>query len=710
MDFSSHSQILVLAGGGHTHALMLRKWAINQKLKPNGLIILVSKHSRTLYSGMLPGLISGIYDSEDLEIDLQRLCSKCNISFIRAEIVGLEIEEKKLILANRAPLSFTHLSLNIGAISKPWEVNSFRYASIKPLETALNYINNANLEEQEKNNIPFTIIGSGLTAVEVCFALRKRWLHRPLQLQAKKNKNTIQPFLKELKNADIHLISTNQEITGPALLCNGSRPPEWLTKSGLPINKDGRIRTDRGLRVLDHPNLFAVGDCAVVDTDQRPPSGVWAVKAARTLIENIKRQQSNKKLIRWKPQRQALQLVGGFNKKGEPIAWAIINGKTLGPTKQLWSWKRFIDRRFMQMFNMQQMVKDDINMACRGCAAKLPAINLENALSEAGMEISGRKPEDAALLDAKWVQSVDGFPALISDPWLNARITTLHSCSDIWACGQRVHSAQLILTLPEIDKQQQEWLMSQTLLGVKSALNEQNAQLLGGHTLVARDQSPTTQAMGIQLAITVNGQKNQCYWSKGGLIAGNVLLLSRPLGTGVIMAAAMKGAAKSKHVEQALNQMATSQHNLLDQLLSYVKNQPKCINSCTDITGFGLLGHLQEMLNSSSKDIYINLKAEAIPNLPGSLELLAAGYQSTLAPYNRSALRLLDARKDCPAKVRLTSDQLPSLAKKSQALLELLVDPQTCGPLLLSCDKLTAKDLCQNGPWINIGEIFDHIT
>ena len=176
---------------------------------------------------------------------------------------------------------------------------------------------------------------------------------------------------------------------------------------------------------------------------------------------------------------------------------------------------------------MQPMARDKQAMECRGCAAKLPAQSLEKALKEADFIEYGVKPEDAVQLDECWSQSVDGFPALVSDPWLNARISTLHACSDLWACGQKVHSAQVVLTVPTGPEIHQEWLMGQSLKGVKSALNQQNAKLLGGHTLVARDQSPSNPSMGLQLTLIVNGKKysNEQFWRKGNLLTEMLYLL-----------------------------------------------------------------------------------------------------------------------------------------------------------------------------------------
>ena len=99
---------------------------------------------------------------------------------------------------------------------------------------------------------------------------------------------------------------------------------------------------------------------------------------------------------------------------------------------------------------------------------------------------AANRPEDAHALGTnrhggQVLTSVDGFPALISDPWLNGAFTTLHACSDLWASGARVTTAQAIVTVPAVDSEEQVYLLSQTLAGVRSALNEQRASLIGGH-------------------------------------------------------------------------------------------------------------------------------------------------------------------------------------------------------------------------------------
>ncbi len=141
--------------------------------------------------------------------------------------------------------------------------------------------------------------------------------------------------------------------------------------------------------------------------------------------------------------------------------------------------------------------------------------------------------------------------------------------------------------------------------------------------------------------------------------------LTRPVGSGVLFAAAMAAAAKPHWIDQALADLQQSQAPLVELLAAH-----GC-RACTDITGFGLLGHLGEMLAASPASTRVQLDAAALAGLvlPGALELLAAGHASTLAPANAQALALLEGT------VSLQGDA-------SAPLQQLLIDPQTCGPLL----------------------------
>jgi len=696
---------LVLAGGGHSHALLLRRWAMQPKRRPHRPVILVSRHSTALYSGMVPGVIAGIYQRQHAAIDLRRLADRAGVALVIAEITGVDRAGHRLELSQRPPLRFGLLSLDVGAETKPTGG-----MPIKPLEPALTFLAAEDQAIRSGDAAPFCVVGSGLAAVEVVLALRHRWPERSLRLQAFPERLNTR-VLQALKRHRIELQPPAQPWPGPSLHCTGSRAPGWLQATGLPVDQNGRLITDQHLQVEGETLIFASGDCAVIRSDPRPASGVWAVRAARPLAVNLEARSRGGTTRPWRPQRQALQLLGLSG--SEPQALALRGAWRLGPFRWLWWWKQRIDRRFMAGFQqLQAMDRSEPTeaMACRGCAAKLAASPLAVALSEAGLSSAAQQPEDAAELltagtaGSTWLQSVDGFPALVSDPWRNARLTALHACSDLWASGATVTSAQAVITVPAVSSPLQSELLRQTLAGLQSALEPQGAALIGGHTLEARHPTPSPASLGIQVTLCVNGQVRRKHtrsgWSKRGLQRGDQLLLSRPLGTGVLFAAAMQGAADADDLDRAERMMSSSQHSLLEQLLSEETEEEE-LHACTDITGFGLLGHLGEMLDD---DCRLQLDAWTIPSLNGALELLEAGHYSSLAPANRSAWHWLDASDgNAGPRIHLNLEGLQIGGSRHRAVLELLVDPQTCGPLLIGCSETLATRLESLHAWHRIG-------
>lgn len=799
---------LVLAGGGHAHALLLRRWLMRPRLRPaHTLITLVSRQSTAQYSGTLPALVAGLMAPEGGAIDLLRLCGLAGVGFLRAEIVGLDSLARELRLQGRPPLRFDRLSLDVGAVTagvgpqssvckpvapethdpQPNDAFTMGGLPVKPLEPFLAWL--ASLAPASEVRIR----GGGAAAVELALALRARGLgprlllrHQELSLGSASANRLGERLLAE---AGIPLERTVQPQAPADLACTGSRAPAWLAAAGLPVEAaTGRVLTGASLQVLDHPNLYAVGDCGLIATAPRPASGVWAVRAVPVLATNLQRslEQPERPLRRWRPQRLALQLLGdgGWSPQG-PRAVAFWGPLVLGPSRWLWRWKHHLDQRFLEDFAALAPEQPEA-MACRGCAAKLAAAPLEGALARleamtkaraplpTGINLEdGRNgrvagalpggasaaaplvpppPEDAAVLataadGSLLLQSVDGFPALLADPWLNARLTTLHACSDLWASGAVVESVQALVTLPEAEPALQEELLFQTLAGVRSVLDPLGARLIGGHTLEGRD------GAGLALALTVNGRAEPGrHWPKGPLREGDALLLCGPLGSGVLFAAAMAGAARPGWIDAALETMQRSQAPLVELLAAH-----GC-HACTDITGFGLLGHLGEMLaagagvvgglpgvrlspgdvagdgalaaavvsaafestgNSGDRNVrsgsrghaedgrgapslMVQLEARRIPAFAGALELLDQGWASTLAPANGRSLALLGGEvflvaaaaepgeeQEVPASERPATLGIPA---GRVALEALLIDPQTCGPLLAALPADRAGD------------------
>ncbi len=728
------SEHLILAGGGHSHALALLRWVMSPNSRPDCLITLINRTSTSLYSGMLPGIVAGRYQLDEAQVNLRELASKANVVFIKSEIKRIDLSNNTLILEGRSPVKFTRLSIDIGSQiadkNLPKEVQQDDHIfPIKPLEAALDFIISQDSISSLNQEHPFTVIGSGLAAIEIAFALRERWPMRPLQLQAYLTKQ-ITDLKEELSSAAINLISTKDVIEGPALKCTGSCAPKWLKESGLAVDSSGRVLTTKTFQVRGHSLLFAVGDCGVIQDSYRPPSGVWAVRAAVPLAKNLERSCKGLKPLQWRPQRQALQLMGGVSKTGNSVAWAFWGDFVFGPHSFLWYLKESIDRSFMAKFDLNSYMhslnkRGMSQMRCRGCAAKLPAEPLKKALELADLQGLGQEPQDATLIgpteNGRHVfQSVDGFPALVSDPWLNGRLTTLHACSDLWATGVRVTSAQAVITLPPVPSSLQQELLTQCLGGIQSALSPQGACLVGGHTLEARDFCGEEISLGVQIALSVNGILNEGHtaWSKSGLQLGDDLLISRALGTGVIFAAFMADQVDSKIMDNALSEMSTSQHVLLEDLLKvqYEDSTLRPIHACTDITGFGLLGHLGEMLGATNSrrrlaglsGLKIKLFANSIPAMQGAFRLFKKGIFSTLAPDNRSAWKFLQSGDMKTPQFELNLGDIANGSEQYKSIMELIVDPQTCGPLAIFCSAHVSDKLVRKGPWQKIGKVCSH--
>ena len=662
------------------------------RLPAHTSVTLISRCSTTLYSGMVPALIAGLATHRDCTVDLRRLCAAGGVSFVQAEIKALDLAKRRLLLSEpagrpRSSLGWDWLSLDVGSVTAiPAGLDGI---AVRPLEPFLAWC--ATLPPAVE------VVGSGSAAVEVALALAARCEQQQqrcrislrtatdgLRLGGRRFHRCIEQLLDRrgiaLRRAGYHA-PIAQGAT--AVFCTGSTAPSWLSSSGLPCNQHGRVVTGCDLTVPGQPRIFAVGDCGVLATAARPPSGVWAVRVAPTLARNLQAALQGRPLQRWKPQSRALLLLGD----GRGQAMAQWGRWWMGPRPWLWRMKQHIDHRFMASLGRDLAMghASSQGMVCKGCAAKLPANVLRDALEQLhhGHRPAARDASTIAALGANDVllQSLDGFPAVVDDPWLNGRLTAVHAASDLWASGACVEGAQALVTLPRCSETVQQELLLQCLAGMRGLLQELGAELLGGHSLQSLVESDPLQPLSAQitLGLSVHGRcANKGRWRKGPLQPGDALVLTRPLGSGVILAAARAGVSCPEWVDGALATMGCSQQLLVPLLRSH-----GC-RACTDITGFGLLGHLGEMLADSAADIRVTLDAQAVPALTGALELLNAGWESTFAAHNASALKLLAPTGPV------------QLGNGGNSILRgLLIDPQTCGPLLAAVPEHCAEALRQ---------------
>jgi selenide,water dikinase len=250
------------------------------------------------------------------------------------------------------------------------------------------------------------------------------------------------------------------------------------------------------------------------------------------------------------------------------------------------------------------------------------------------------------------VQSVDYFRAFIDDPYTFARIAANHALGDIFAMGAEAQSALAIATVPYGRERIVEQTLADVMSGALDTLAPTGAVLAGGHS---------SEGAELAFGLTVNGLiAKDALLRKGGMQPGDALILTKPIGTGTLFAADMRRKAKGRWVDGAIQSMLVSNQGAAACL------HRRGATACTDVTGFGLLGHLVEMTRASDADVQIELNA--VPLLEGAEQTVAAGILSSLQPQN---LRLRRAVRD-PERLG------------SHPRYPLLFDPQTAGGLLAS--------------------------
>ncbi len=715
---------LVLIGGGHSHVGVLRRFAM-QPLA--GLrLTLICSDTDTPYSGMLPGYIAGHYDFDAVHIDLRRLAEFAGARYCRDEVVGIDRRARRVLCRTRPPLPYDLLSINIGSTPQLASVPgaSEHALPVKPIrrfnERWLALLARV---RAHAGATTIAVVGAGAGGVELTLAMQYRLrgelaaLGRdPDALQfhlfsatadilPTHNAAVRRAFAEVLaerrvvihRGAEVVRVAAGrlQTRNGETLAADDGEMlaadeivwvtqaggAAWLRESGLAVDAQGFLRVRDTLQSESDPLIFAAGDCATLLEQPLEKAGVFAVRMARPLAENLRRTLLRQPLLAYRPQRRWLALIStGDRHAVASRGWLFARGDWV------WRWKDSIDRRFMRRFNElapmidgaaptpataipldeaeQSQVVAAVGMRCGGCGAKVAATLLARVLARlqplprddvlSGLDC----PDDAALLrvpaGSVLLQSVDFFRAFIDDPWLFGRIAANHALGDLFAMGGAPQSATAIATLPPgLDSQVEETLF-QMLAGAVAVLNEAGCALVGGHSGEGRE---------LALGFAINGLIDESLHGvlrKRGMRPGDALLLGKPIGTGALLAAHARLQARGRWIDAALAAMQQSNQAAVACLLAY------SATACTDVTGFGLYGHLLEMTRASGVDAEIDLAA--LPLLEGAAEMATAGIVSSLQPANRRLQQVL---------------HIPPAALR-HASYPLLFDPQTAGGLLAS--------------------------
>ncbi len=654
---------LVLLGAGHAHVEVLRRFAMRPM--PGIRLTLVAREGFTPYSGMLPGLIRGEHGFDAAHLDCAKLAAASGARLILGEATAIDLVRREVAVAGRPALGFDLLSVDVGGLPAMPPGGG---TPVKPIGRFL-----ARLAEIERDLAPgqrIAVVGTGAAGCELAIALAWRLAGRadvvlvgrtaPMEGTPETVWRAVQAALAKAgvevatgAEAGTHdgallALSDGRSIAATHVLwATGVVGPAFLAASGLACDDAGCIRVNASLRSVSHAAVFAAGDCAAMEGAARPKAGVWAVRAGAPLFDNLVHAARGEPLMPWAPQRHALAILGLG--RGRAVAWR----GDWAHEGRLANWlKRRIDRRWMAMYQGLRPMAVDDPMRCGGCGAKIGPEALAEALAglaeppRADIPVGMAEGDDAAVTlpppGMAVVQSVDHFRAFLDDPYVFGRIAAAHALSDIHAMGARPWTAMAIAALPFMHGRRMGQDLRAMMLGATEVLRADGCALVGGHSAEGAEPS---------LGFAVTGlAAPDALWRKGGLRPGDALVLTKPLGTGIVLAAQMQGLARVDWLAATLESMGRSNGAAAAVLRRFA------VTACTDVTGFGLGGHLMEMLRASG--VAAELVA-SLPALPGARELAAGGVASTLAPANRAWLDLPDG--DAVA---------------------LLADPQTSGGLL----------------------------
>jgi selenide, water dikinase len=689
---------IVLLGGGHAHVHVLTAFAMRPE--PGVRLTLITRDLATPYSGMLPGVVAGLYRAEEAHIDLVRLAAATGTRLIHAEAIGLDRAEKRVRLAGRPAIAYDIVSIDVGIAPAlaPITGADAHAIAVKPIGSFLDKLDDL-LACCRRPDGPrrVAVIGGGAGGVELLLSLRARLLadsgvapHRAElsfalatagDILATHNPRVRAAFRRVLAARRIELYERRcvqavrpgliEMQPGPplaadaVLITTDAAPPGWIASTGLALDPTGFIAVGSTLQALNDADVFAAGDCAAL-ASPREKAGVFAVRAGPPLAKNLRRRARSKLAKSWRPQRRHLALIS----TGERYAVAS-RGWFKAEGRWLWTVKDWIDRRWMRMYqDVDRIVArmstrrpiaagryaevDEIR--CGGCGAKIGPGPLSRALARLavppaeGVLVGLALPDDAAVVAPSGrhlVHSVDFFRALVDDPYVFGEIAANHALNDVFAMGGAPRYALATAVVPPDAPTKVEEMLFQLLAGARACLDREEVALIGGHSSEGAD---------LALGFAVTGEVDQeRIVRKGGLKEGDALVLTRPVGTGILFAAAMRARATAASIEEALTQMRRSNRNAASIFAGHG------VSAMTDVTGFGLAGHLGEMLAASGA--IADLDLGAIPLYPGTFALARAGVTSTLLPENLALRRLLVTEADPPTRA-------------------ILFDPQTSGGLL----------------------------
>mgnify|MGYP000026190325 FL=1 len=683
---------LVLLGAGHSNIEVLKKFGT----KPiDGLrLTLISNSYFSTYSGMIPGYLQGIYDWNEINIDLVKLCRVYGHRLIMSNIIKIDTKNNSVFLENRPSINYDFLSINLGIKTdsskiKGAEKNCLRLKPISSIKE--NFDKLLKFNKVHKNN-DIVIIGAGAAGFEVALALDENLKRKNIKnniILLSKNSSVLNQFnktaeliakknlekcnIKFLNYAEVVIVTSNYVLLkdGRKIFCKlpilatNSGPLDLLKKSDLPLTKNGSILVESNLLVSGYNNIFSSGDISEIKGYSIPKAGVFAVRQGKILAKNIKKLYLQKKLSQYRPQKYFLSIIGLQNNRALAIKSIFsIKGQLI------WSIKKYIDKKFIEKYTLYKRdnypEKDQIEpvlnqMQCKGCASKIPQSILDSVFEENTKK--GSLDADKVPNTKNIFQTTDIISSIVSDPFELGIISAKHALNDILASNTKPLAAQMIVSLPPAINEINKRDLIQVKSGADYAMKKATCKIIGGHSYSNNDDQ-------VYLGFSIIGKKKNYVKSKK--IKKGKLYITGKIGSALVFAAIEKKIISGMYSEEVINNMKQSNYDIFKIFSKY------SIQHITDISGFGLAIHANNLLlrNSDLNGLEISLKK--VPLYKGAIEALNNNVKSSLNDANKNSII---------NNLRVDYDKI------NKNYLNCLFDPQTAGGFLFILDPTQKKIL-----------------
>ncbi len=703
---------VVLVGGGHCHLEVVKRYGALRH-KPFRLT-LINATAHAPYIGHIPALISGEKNKNETHVDLGHLCLENGVRFIKRSVNYIDFENKVVKLKDhKHQVSFDGMSIDIGA--EP-DLQAFKGTSVEDISITvrpfahflekLQDLEHTISEKTQEKPFHLVIVGGDAMAVEIALALSHRlyqssrtWNKTYLHLiesneleqgsYSPAKKKLIKTLLRKHRVAYKNNVSIksydklNHQLTlsnDDKITCHGilwayaNKGPQWLKDTGIELDENGFILVQDNLESKSRVGVYAAGATASLTKRYFTSlSKEFTFGIGPILASNLIRRFLGERQFRYKPPGHPTILLSVSS--NEAVAsWGPFTFRS----KLVQQFKNHFDEQWMRRYQVKPkriqvatfIESGNLKVApSTACGAKLPHDSLKaipkQSFRSGDVVIGVKESDDASLISldnpgsekAGLIQSISHLRAFTKDLFTFGRMSAVHTINDVYSMGVKPHSAQVLATVPFAPKSTMERDLKDMMDGIIEVFDECGITLLGGYSDCGHEA-----AAGMLVQALSPKDKKEQLWTRGKLRPGDALILTKPLGTGILLTGYERFIVDSKHMWSAMNSMAETHAKTIDVCNNFN------ISAATDVTGYGLALCLEGLLQRSNLVGTISLAT--LPIYSGVLKALSAGIRSSIHIQNRIPF----------------TKCIQNLSNRDLIIAEVMFDPQTAGPLLLGAD------------------------